>query len=366
MGRKPSICILASQYFAWGKYGGFGSMSRKLAEGLARRGYDVSVIVPRRGEQRPVEELNGVTVTSFAPLDLREATRLLRASRADVLHSQDPTLLTRLAQAELPGRAHIVTCRDPRNGHDWLIEFWYATARRRLLTPFNYLTESSFLVKEAVRGADAVYVPAHFLREKVRRMFRLPAPAGFLPNLIDVPETLPRKEGPPTMTYIARWDKRKRPWLFLDLARRFPQYRFVAVGRSEDAAYDAQLRRLYGGIGNLEIPGFVDRFSEAARLQGILARSWIMVNTAAREGLPLTFLEASAYGCAILSAVDPDGFASRFGRHVADDDFAGALRELMASSPPEKGKLAYEYVRRTYEHEMALDAHCQVYAQYAG
>ena len=87
---------------------------------------------------------------------------------------------------------------------------------------------------------------------------------------------------------------------------------------------------------------------------------------AAREGLPLTFLEAGAYGCAILSAVDPDGFATRFGRHVPDDDFAAALHELMSDSPLTKGARAYQYIRDTYENEMALDAHCRVYAQYAG
>lgn len=363
---RPSVCILASQYFAWGKYGGFGCMSRKLAEGLARRGHDVSVVVPRRRGQRPVEVLGGVTVRSFAPLHLREAERLIRESRADIFHSQDPTLLTRLAESLLPNRAHIVTCRDPRDGHDWLIEFWYATPRRRLMTPLNYLTESSFVVHDAVRQADGVFTPAHFLRDKVRRMYRLREPAGFLPNLIDVPSELPDKSPIPTLTYIARWDKRKRPWLFLDLARRFPQYRFVAVGRSEDANYDARLRRAYGGIGNLEMPGFVDRFADEYRMQGILRDSWVLVNTAAREGLPLTFLEAGAFGCAILSAVDPDGFATRFGRHVADDDFAAALHGLMSDAPLQKGARAYRYIHDTYENEMALDAHCRVYAQYAG
>ncbi|HHX42839.1 MAG TPA: glycosyltransferase family 4 protein [Chloroflexi bacterium] len=366
MGRRPAVCVLTSQYFAWGKYGGFGSMSRKLCEGLARRGYDVSVIVPRRAGQAPVEVLNGVAVHSFRALHLREAVQVIRSCRADIFHSQDPTLLTRLAQELAPNRAHIVTCRDPRDAHDWLIEFWYATARRRLLTPFNYMTESSFLVNEAVRRADAVFVPARFLQEKVRRMYRLRQPVGFLPNLIDVPECIPPKAECPTMVYVARWDKRKRPWLFLELAHRFPQYRFIAVGRAEDATYDATLRQQYGDAVNLEAPGFVDRFTEAGRLERILSESWILVNTAAREGLPLTFLEASAYGCAILSAVDPDGFATQFGYHVTDDDFVRALEQLMAQAPLEKGRLAHAYVRRTYENAMALDAHCRVYAQYAG
>ena len=43
MTKQPHVCILTSQYFDWGIYGGFGSMSRKLAESLVGIGYRVSV-----------------------------------------------------------------------------------------------------------------------------------------------------------------------------------------------------------------------------------------------------------------------------------------------------------------------------------
>jgi hypothetical protein len=60
-----------------------------------------------------------------------------------------------------------------------------------------------------------------------------------------------------------------------------------------------------------------------------LGKSWILVNTAAREGLPNAFIEAAAHQCAILSAVDPDGFSSQFGHLVLNDDFAAGLRALL-------------------------------------
>ena len=63
----PHVCILTSQYFDWGIYGGFGSMSRKLAESLVASGYRVSVIVPGRQEQRPIETIGGVEIQSFSP-----------------------------------------------------------------------------------------------------------------------------------------------------------------------------------------------------------------------------------------------------------------------------------------------------------
>lgn len=135
--QKPRICILTSQYFGWGVYGGFGSMSRKLTESLVQSGYQVSVIVPRRRGQQPRKIINGVEVQSFSPTRLSDASQLIRTSPADIFHSQDPTVLTFLAQKLLPQRIHLVTSRDPRDWRDWGIEFWYATPRRRLYDPFH-------------------------------------------------------------------------------------------------------------------------------------------------------------------------------------------------------------------------------------
>lgn len=344
-------------------------MSRKLAEALVGAGIQASVIVPRRSRQQPLEMIRGVEVKSFRPFAVREAMELIRESPADIFHSQDPTLLTYLAQRLHPRRVHLITCRDPRDWKDWLLEFAYATPRRQLLTPLHYLTESGFLVGQAIRRAHGVFSPAHFLRAKVQRMYRLPALPEFLPNLIDVPESVPQKSETPTFTFLARWDKRKRPETFLALAGQFPQYHFIAVGQGSavaEAEYDCRLRERYGGIPNLELPGFVNRFEEPERLTGILSRTWGLISTAVREGLPLSFLEAAAQGCAVVSAVNPDGFATRFGAPVRDGDFARALRAFMQQSPLEKGREAHRWVKDVYATSKALAAHRLVYQRFAG
>ena len=362
------VCILTSQYFDWGIYGGFGSMSRKLGESLAMSGHRVSVIVPGRQGQPPVETIAGVDIYSFSPRNIVEACRLIKTSEANVFHSQDPTLLTYLAQRLHPRRVHLVTSRDPRELHDWWIEFLYATPMRRLLTPFNYFTESGLFVRQAVRRADGVFCPAHFLKEKVKRLYGLSTLPTLLPNLIDVPAALPKKSTRPTLTFVARWDKRKRPWIFLELAKQFPDFRFVAVGQgsaSAERGFDAELRDRFRDVHNLEMPGLINRFREPERMQQLLSDTWIFVSTAVREGLPLTFLEAAAHGCPIISRVDPDQFATKFGRQVHDDDYAAAIRSLLADAPLEKGRAAYDYVRNTYETSKALQAHVDQYERYA-
>ena len=59
------VCLICVEIFGWGKYGGFGSSTRLLGRELQRRGVTVTAVVPRRGNQKPVEELDGFQVLSF-------------------------------------------------------------------------------------------------------------------------------------------------------------------------------------------------------------------------------------------------------------------------------------------------------------
>jgi len=64
-----SVCFLALEYFRWGKYGGIGRATRDIASGLAGRGVDVSVIVPRGKGQAEFEIIDGVKIYSFPLTD---------------------------------------------------------------------------------------------------------------------------------------------------------------------------------------------------------------------------------------------------------------------------------------------------------
>jgi glycosyltransferase involved in cell wall biosynthesis len=97
-----------------------------------------------------------------------------------------------------------------------------------------------------------------------------------------------------------------------------------------------------------------------------------MVNASTKEAMPNAFLEAAAHRCAILAALDPDGFSSKFGYFVqkkdggdkyADaDDFARGLAWLLDGDRwREQGQRGYEHVRATFENEVAIQRHLEVY-----
>jgi glycosyltransferase involved in cell wall biosynthesis len=226
----------------------------------------------------------------------------------------------------------------------------------------NYLYENNPLVRRSISRMDAIYTIGKRLVPKVRRMYRCNAEPQFLPTPVAVPATY-RKSDSPTVCYMARLDRRKRPELFLSLAEKFPEVRFVAAGQSRDANYDRYLREKYAHLANLEMTGFIDQFSSRRHAE-ILEQSWVMVNTATREALPNSFIEAMSYGCAILSAVNPDNIASEFGYHVTDDDFATGLSKLLSDELwNANGRKGYEYTLATFEMSHAIDRHIAIYEQ---
>jgi glycosyltransferase involved in cell wall biosynthesis len=358
------VCLVSVEIFEWGKYGGFGRATRVIGRELARCGVKVTAIVPRRRGQKPVEDLDGIRVLSFRYHELMSAMELCRQADADVYHSQEPSLSTYLALRAMPDRKHVVTFRDPRVMQDWLIEFRFPSLNPGQVVA-NWLYEDNWLVRKAVRRADGLFVTAKMLIPKAKAKYGLSSDPEFLPTPVAVPTDI-QKASEPTVCFVSRWDRRKRPEIFFHLAQSFPNVRFLAAGQSRDPEWDHYLRTMYGNLPNVEMRGFIDQF-RTDELSQILGQSWILVNTAAREGLPNVFIEAAAHHCAILSAVDPDGFASRFGYHVSDDDFVDGLNILLQGDLwRERSASGYEYVSEVFEIDKAIDRHLAVYERLTG
>jgi glycosyltransferase involved in cell wall biosynthesis len=258
-----------------------------------------------------------------------------------------------------PNRKHVVTVRDPRDLQDWKMEYDLPSLNKFQVI-HNYFYENNVLVRNCIKDMNAVFTSGKYLVPKVKSLYNLEIAPAFLPTPVHIPEKV-NKSDTPTVCYVARMDRRKRPKLFLDLAKKFPGVHFIAIGKSRDKKWEGDLQAEYSHLANLEMTGFVDQFSSDLHSK-ILEKSWIMVNTATREALPNSFLEAAAHQCAILSSVDPDGFASLFGYHARNCDFVEGLAFLLENQRwKERGQRGYAHVRDTFELHRAIDLHIATY-----
>ena len=305
-----------------------------------------------------------MTVFGFSPLFPGSAKKWLKLADAEIYHSCEPSLTTYLAFKAMPDRKHMVTFRDPRDFSDWKMEYDLPSLSK-LQVLHNYLYENNRFVRKTIPKMHAVYTIGKYLIPKVRSMYGLSIDPQFLPTPVEIPPDV-KKADVPTVCYAARLDRRKRPELFLDLARKFPEVRFIAMGKSRDLKWDRHLREKYAGIPNLEMTGFVDQFGSKMH-SGILEKSWIMVNTATREALPNAFLEAAAHRCAILSTVNPDNFSSEFGYYAKDGDLESGLKDLLDRQTwKQKGERAFRYILEAFELTKAIDRHVREYNRVLG
>jgi glycosyltransferase involved in cell wall biosynthesis len=354
------VCLVASELLGWGKAGGYGFATRSIARGLAAAGHRVTVVLPcPRGKSPSRFELDGFQVIAYARRELLRSGDIFREVDAEIYHSQEASVASFVAWRALPQRVHLVTSRDPREWRDWWIDFSHPTFSR-LRTLVTIAVYENPLTRLLIRRAHGVFVPARCLIEKAARKYGLRKPPGFLPTPITMPEQ-PIKASKPVVCFVGRLDRRKRPEMFLELAARFPEVIFKVAGDSQDPQYERELHSRYGHQPNLQFLGFIDQFSDP-RLSELYAESWVMINTAAREGLPNSFIEAAGHGCAIVSELDPDGFASRFGAQVSNGDYAAALRYLLEDGRwRERGHAGRSYVQRTNAPAVAIKKHLTVY-----
>lgn len=353
------VCIVTTEFLGVGPCGGLGVSARTLGRHLLARGIEVCVVAPGGRQQHEAPSmLDGIAVRTYDRRNQRAFMRAVRTADADVCHHTQASLGAYLGQWAMPDRAHVVECADPRDWNDWKIDFRLPTHSALRLVP-SYVYFGTRPAALSAQRADAVQVPARFLREKVRRLYRLGADPHYVPMPFDPPATL-KKSASPLVVFIGRLVRRKRPEIFLDVAQRFPNVRFVVMGGGSDQSYAGEMKRRGAALSNVEFTDFIDQASDR-RFFSNLSRAWILINTAAREGLPLTFIEAAANGCAILSACNPDGYASNFGYHVTDGDFARGLDVLLAGDTWRMaGERARAHAEREHvsgsamEHQMSL------------
>ena len=364
------VCLISVEFFI-NKSGGFGRATRTIGRELAQRGIEVYAIVPRQGDQGPREIHDGVTVLAFPKTRPWEAYRLSKEVDADVYHSCEPSMTTVFAMRAMPKRKHIITFRDPRNWDDWRKEF-ERPARSKLQVISNWLFEANPLVKAVVRRAAGVYSIGHYLVPKIKRIYGVDS--EFLPTPVGTQDLAPKSEVP-TVGWLARWDPVKRPEIFLQLVSKFPEVNFRFAGSALDPDWVQHLKDEYGSAPNLDWVGRIDQFRDPEAHTKFLDNAWIMVNASTKEAMPNAFLEAAAHRCAILSGLDPDGFASKFGyyakvenehqKYPDSDDFARGLRWLLEEDRwRQRGELARAHIEENFETEVAIQKHIDVYCRH--
>jgi len=369
------ICFVNSEIFS--SFTGYSRLNKIVGQELIRRGIEVFVLVPQIKGKRKIEQFDGMTILSFRfpSLKLLFSREFFRLPEADIYEIWDPYMpFSYFIVHSTPNNKHVIAFADPHEWSDFKdimqVDPKLTSLRRNSSLRIPYVAYypylryvRPYLAQRTISKADAYFYEAKFLLPKIQRMHNLKTPPVLVPHIAEISEYKPVKTAKPTVCYLAHWGEKKRPELFFDLARQFPEVKFIAMGRAVDENRDRELRENGAHIPNLEMTGVISEEDK----RSILERSWILISTAVHEGLPQAFIEACACRCAILSAVNPDDYASNFGYHVQDDDFKSGLEYLLENDRwREQGEKGFQYVRENNDINKVIDRRIEVYESLLG
>ena len=352
------ICMVSLQglpYYAavsTSARGGAEAQTEFLAESLAARGHDVSVVLTdydpriRLLPQAAPLTLRNAYHRSAGVAGLRFLPRWMRLNRT--LKRADADVFFQMCGGAVTGQL-AVFCGRARRG------FVYATASDGDVDPrrLQLGRRDRWLYEYGIRHADRLVTQHRGQAEELRRNYGLESTPIAMATRIPAEAQVP--EPHPIVLWLGTVRAIKRPERYLALARRFPEARFVMVGGRDPkggAVFD-RTEAEAKTIPNVEFLGPV------ADVEPLAGRAWVLLNTSDTEGFPTTFLEAWARGVPTVSIFDPGGLIREQGIGVLAADEAGlseALRSVLQSRERRDalGARAREYVTREHSTDVVV------------
>ena len=304
---RPHICFVAPHIWPVfsgnpdnGIIGGAEVQQSILARAMARAGYRVTIICLDYGQAQRVV-LDGVTVHKthrpdaglpvlrFLHPRISGIWRVMRAVDADVYYQRCSGMLTAVVAAfcRHQGKRSIFASAadlDFVPGHQ----------------PIRFLRDR-WLYEQGLKRVDRIVVQSAAQQQNCK--------ANYGRESMQIPSCYELSQGASPgsgdcVLWVSSIRERdyKRPELFLEMARRLPQRRFVMIGGAGGTSHAGfeSIRSAAAAIPNLEFAGFLP----LARVETYFDQARVLVNTSLHEGMPNTFLQAWARGVPTVAFID--------------------------------------------------------------
>ena len=330
MGKRLKLGVITDEFFdaSLGRLGGFGWAARRLGEifnGDPSLNVDLVYVAGEHcaTPDRPEAHVHGSRVL-LRQHSRHANVRAMRRERFDLLLTIDYNLGYSVYLRALPRTPAIVWVRDPRTPADAARIDAVRIPRAPDERPQGLMSHDGRSLARIAREATVMRrrlllaTPTPLLVRKLEDAYGFePWDFHFLPNPVAFPSTECPKSSRPTVAFLARLDPYKRPWLFSELARYFPEVEFRFLGQSH-----------FTGSGSFcasDLPPNVKLLGHVgeAEKHRLLSEAWVAINTSVHEGLAVSFLEALACETPLLSCVNTGSVVSRFGIFTGRFDGSG-------------------------------------------
>jgi glycosyltransferase involved in cell wall biosynthesis len=343
-----NLPVLAPEY-RQNRVGGEAVQQTLLARALARRGYEVTMVV---GDYGQAEGAQWDTIRTFKAYRPDAGLPILR-----FIHPRWTGVWSALARADAD--VYYTSCAGMQVG---LLALFCRRFRKRFVFRAASDTDCDrsrvrlryardrWLYAYGLRHADAILVQSAAQAANLERSYGLASRVAWM--LVEKPRT----SGPRDidLLWVANIQRLKRPDRIIELAALMPGVTIHMAGGAmpgTEALYD-EVRRAAAAHANIRFHGRLP-YWDASELYG---RARIFVNTSDIEGFPNSYLQSWIRGVPVITLIDPDGVIEREGLGIAaraPAQIADAVRSLLHDTAA--WRAASERCRAYMDREYAED-----------
>lgn len=352
------IAMIGHKHFGT-REGGVEVVVTELAKRMAALGHEVtcydrsgSDVMIGHAIESSERVVDGVRIVPVKTIDKKgfaaasasyNATKAAIADKPDVIHFHAEGPCACLPMAQRAGIRTVATI----HGLDWQRAKWGKLGSA-------YIKHGE---RVAVKSADEIIVLSHSAQEYFEQTYN--RKTVFIPNGMDPKESRPADEirqrwGLEDGSYIlflGRLVPEKRPELLIDAFKNIETDKrlVIAGGSSDTSEYEQQLHEQAKSDPRVLFTGFVT----GEPLAELYSNAYCYVLPSDVEGMPMSLLEAMAYGCACVTSDIPecsdvlDGAGVSFAQGDANS-LQRSVESLLANPPYVKwlGEAAKEHVTK--------------------
>jgi glycosyltransferase involved in cell wall biosynthesis len=313
--------LLVEEFFdkELGGYGGYGMLAREyIAEYIPNENLELETFLERSKNPRELV-LDGKKKVSYIPkpdiLHPFKLKKYLEEKKIDIYLSIECQRIVKEVFKYEKNKKLILWIQDPRPHEDW--EEIKSLNGDEYESYLNYYAKNEkdindLLAKLIAEKRLILITQGKYLKDKAKKLYNLPEDIkiDFVPNPVRVPEfDISKKPETNIITFLGRLSNVKRPWIFLEMAKKLPQYEFYICGVGHE-----KYQEDYKDVKNVKFFGHIN----GKEKEEILTKTQILVNTSIHEAIPISFLEALSYGASIVSCQNPDDITEKFGKYVGE------------------------------------------------
>lgn len=165
-----------------------------------------------------------------------------------------------------------------------------------ILPPFNLGWFSEFIQRSNVHNCDYVYSNSNYVAETVKEYYGIETPVIYTGVDTRIFTPLPKKEkDEPKVLYVGSFQQRKRPYLVLEAAKRFPKVDFELIGSGPLQEMLVNMRKK-SKLGNVQIRGHLPLENLVSSMQ----EADVFLFPSVQEGFPKVTIEAAAMALPVI------------------------------------------------------------------